>query len=102
VRFSHTLRFTQYDDPECTVIYDLAEVEGGVEFTLTVEKLPVGTKSGKQLVQGGPFIVKTLKTIVEKGRPSFLVRLLYALFALLEPLTPNRCRSERWAVSQQG
>ena len=29
--FAHTFRFTQYDDPECTVIYELKVVPEGVE-----------------------------------------------------------------------
>lgn len=98
-RFSHTLRFTNYDDPPCTVVYDLQEVEGGVEFTLTIEGLPEGTKTAKQMVQGGPFICKTLKSMVEKGRPPLHVSLLYAVFRLLAPvMTPKRCRSENWPM----
>src|SRR6266480_3250448 len=43
-RYAHTFRFTQYDDPPCKVTYDLKEVTGGVEFTLTISDLPEGTK----------------------------------------------------------
>ena len=28
-RFAHTFRFTQYDDPECTVIYEIVAVGDG-------------------------------------------------------------------------
>ncbi len=102
VRLSHTMRFTNYDDPECTVVYDLREVETGVEVTLTVEKLPLGTKSEKQLRQGGPFIVKNLKAIVETGKPTLGARLLYVLFALMAPLNPKRCRSVYWPIPSTG
>ena len=44
-RFSHTFRFTQFDDPPCKVTYELKEVEGGVEFTLISEEVPVDTKT---------------------------------------------------------
>jgi len=97
-RFAHTFRFTCHDDPECKVIYDLAEVDGGTRFTLTIEDLPEGTKTAKQMVQGGPMIVNTLKRVLETGRPGFGIRVLYVLFKVLQPLTPARCRSERWPV----
>jgi uncharacterized protein YndB with AHSA1/START domain len=96
VRYSHTFKFTNYDDPPCTVIYDLREVEGGVEFTLTVEDMPPGTKTTKQMTSGGKFIVNTLKSVVETGRPSLGVRALFVLFKLMEPMGPARSKSERW------
>jgi len=95
-RFSHTMRFTQFDDPECTVIYQLQEKDGGVEFTLTIPDLPVGTKSGKQMNTGGNWICKSLKAIVETGRPPLGTRMLYGLFGLMEPLSPKRTRVENW------
>lgn len=98
-RFAHTFLFTNYDDPECKVIYDLKVVEGGVQFTLTIEDLPRGTRTDKQMTQGGKMIVNTLKAVIETGRPSFGIRMLYILFKLLAPLSPKRCRSEHWPVS---
>lgn len=100
-RFSHTMRFTNYDDPSCTVIYDLQEVEGGVEFTLTIDGLPVGTKTAKQMLQGGPFICKTLKSVVERGRPPLHISMLYTVFRMLAPvMTPKRCLAENWPMPQ--
>ena len=32
-RYAHTFRFTNYDDPECVVRYELEEGDGGVDFT---------------------------------------------------------------------
>ncbi len=95
-RYSHTFRFTQYDDPPCVVTYELREVDGGVEFTLTSEKIPAGTKTAKQMKQGGKLIAETLKSIVETGRPSFGTRLLFVLFKLMEPFSPKTTRSELW------
>jgi uncharacterized protein YndB with AHSA1/START domain len=97
-RFAHTFRFTSYDDPVCKVIYDLEEVDGGVRFTLTIEDLPTGTKTAKQMVQGGTMIVNTLKAVIETGRPSFGVRMLFALFKVMAPFSPKRCRSENWPI----
>jgi uncharacterized protein YndB with AHSA1/START domain len=100
-RYVHTFRFTQYDDPPCTVIHELKEVAGGVEYTLTHENMPIGTKTAKQMNQGGGLIVKTLKSVVERGRPPLGVRILYLLFKVLAPLTPKRCRSENWPLDRK-
>ena len=97
-RFSHTFKFTGYDDPACKVIYDLEQVEGGVQFTLTIENLPAGTKTAKNMVQGGTMIVNTLKRVIETGRPSFGIRMLYVLFKVMGPLSPKRCKSELWPL----
>jgi len=97
-KFSMTFKFTNYDDPECKVTYLLKEVEGGVEFTLISEDMPVGTKTEKQMRSGGDMIVKVLKDIVEKGQPSFGIRLLFGLFKLLEPISPAKCKVENWPL----
>lgn len=97
-RFAHTFRFTNLDDPECRVVYDLVEVEDGVEFTLTITEMPAGTKTAKQMLQGGTMIAGTLKRVIETGRPSLGTRVLFGVFALLAPLTPSKCRSEHWPV----
>lgn len=96
-RFVHTMAFTNYDDPESIVEYDLEEVGDQVRFRLTVT-MPSGTKSAKQMKQGGTMIVNTLKSIVETGKPSFGVRTLYVLFKLLEPMSPKRCKVENWPL----
>ncbi len=98
-RYAHTFRFTSFDDPPCKVIYELKEVAGGVEFTLFLEDMPKGTKTEKQMLQGGTMIVNTLKAVVETGRPSFVTRLLYKLFALLEITSPKKCRVENWPLN---
>lgn len=95
-RYAHTFRFTNFNDAPCMCIYDLEEVAGGVNFTLTCENVPVGTRTAKQMTGGGKMIVNTLKTIVETGRPSLLTRLLYAMFRVMEPMSPKRTRSENW------
>ena len=98
-RLSHTMKFTNYDDPYCQVTYDLREVEGGVEFTLTSEAVPTGSKTHKSMERGGDFIVKTLKTVVEKGNASLMTRLIYRLFGILGPvMTPAVSRSENWPL----
>ena len=97
-RFAHTFRFTQYDDPPCTVVYELRPVEGGVEVSLTVENLPVGTKTGKSMDSGSRSILETLKAVVEQGRPKLGTRLMYALLDRMEFLLPKRCDAKHWPL----
>lgn len=98
-RFSHTFRFTQYDDPECEVLYELEQQDDGTRFRLTVRRAPAGTKTAKQMKQGGTMICNTIKSVLETGRPSAGIRALYLLFGLLAPFTPRRCASENWPVN---
>lgn len=97
-RFAHTFRFTTSDDPPCRVQYDLIEKQGGVEFVMTLTGLAVGAKSTKQMVQGGPMICATLKSLVERGRIPFGTRALYTLFRLLEPMQPSKLKVEHWPL----
>lgn len=101
-RFAHTFRFTQYDDPECEVIYELKEVDGEVECTLTVDRMPVGTRTAKDMAGGGSMILKTLKAVVETGRPPFGTRLMYWMFDHMEFVLPKRTRSEHWPMETGG
>lgn len=101
-RYSHTMRFTDLDDPESVVTYELREIEGGVEFTLTTEQVPSGTKSEKYMAQGGPYIVDTLKAVCETGRPPFKARMLLGMIRVMGPFTPKRCRSEHWPLEETG
>ena len=97
-RFAHTHQFTQHGDPFCTVVYDLKKVDAGVEVTLTVENIPAGTKSAKEMIKGGDFILKNLKAIVETGRPPLGTRVMYAMFGALEFVLPAKSKSENWPL----
>ncbi len=97
-RFAHTFRFTNFDDPPCRVVYELRPVDAGTEFVMRIENLTPGTKTAKQMVQGAGLITGTLKNVLENGRPSLGVRMLFVLFKVLGPLTPKKCRSEHWPV----
>ena len=97
-KFSHTFRFTNYDDPASVVTYELEPVDGKVQVTLTITDLPEGTKSAKQMVQGGKMIVSVLKSVIETGKPKFGTRMLFVLFKVMQPLSPKKCLSENWPV----
>jgi uncharacterized protein YndB with AHSA1/START domain len=99
-RFSHTMKFTAYDDPVCRVTYELKETPAGVEFTLTSEEVPAGTRTAKDMARGGDFIAGTLKAVVENGRPPLGTRLLYVLFGLLAFFNPKKSRTEHWPLEQ--
>ncbi|MEM8815551.1 MAG: SRPBCC domain-containing protein [Pseudomonadota bacterium] len=99
-RYSHTFKFTNYDDPPCTVSYELKEVDGGTEFLLITTNVPAGTKTEKGMAQGGPFIVNTFKSIVETGRPTFGGRLMLGLMGLFEPFSPKVSKSENWSFDK--
>jgi uncharacterized protein YndB with AHSA1/START domain len=99
-RFVHTHRFTQHDDPMCKVTYELKPVTGGVEVTLTVDDLPLGTKTENEMRRGGDFILRNLKAIVESGRPPLGTRLMYAAFGALEFVLPKRTRTANWPLER--
>ena len=99
-RYAHTFKFTAYDDPPCTVTYELKEVEGGVELSLITTNVPAGTRTEKGMSQGGTFIVETLKSVVENGKPSFSGRMMLGVMGLFQPFTPKSCRSENWSFDK--
>ncbi len=95
-RYAHTFKFTGHDDPPCTVTYDLKETPEGVEFSLITTNVPAGTKTEKGMAQGGKFIVDTLKSVAETGRPSFGGRMMLGMMGLFQPFTPKVCKSDNW------
>jgi uncharacterized protein YndB with AHSA1/START domain len=97
-RFAHLHRFTQMDDPACKVTYELKPVTGGIEVTLTVDDMPLGTKTAKSMGSGGDFILKNLKAIVETGRPPLGTRLMYWMFDHMEFVLPKKTKTENWPL----
>lgn len=100
-RYSHTFKFTELDDPWCTVHYVLKEVEGGTEFTLINENVPAGTKTEKYMTQGGDFITTNIKAIAETGRPTAGGRFALLMIGLFGVFTPARCKSENWPLDRK-
>jgi uncharacterized protein YndB with AHSA1/START domain len=100
-RFAHLHRFTTLDDPVCKVTYELKRVAGGIEVTLAVDDMPVGTSTEKRMMKGGDFILRNLKAIVEKGRAPLGTRLLYAMFGALEFMLPARTRTAHWPLAKR-
>jgi uncharacterized protein YndB with AHSA1/START domain len=98
--FSMTFRFTNYDDPECIVRHELKDLGGSTEYTLTSEQVPAGTKTEKQMTQGGKFIAETLKSVIEKGRPPMGTRMILMMIKMFAPFTPKVCRAENWPMKK--
>ncbi|MEM8919244.1 MAG: SRPBCC domain-containing protein [Pseudomonadota bacterium] len=98
-RYAHSFKFTQFEDPPCTVTYDLKESGGVTEFTMITENVPAGTKTEKSMAQGGPFITGNLKALVETGSPLLSGKMVTWLGPLMGFMTPRQCRSEYWPLS---
>ena len=99
-RYSHTFKFTAYDDEPCTVSYELKQTDAGVEFLLITENTPEGSQTEKSMDQGGTFIVDALKSLIEKGQPNFKTRMILLMISLAAIFTPGRCKSERWPLKK--
>lgn len=97
-KYKMTFKFTNYDDPVCIVTHELREVEGGTEFTLTAEQVPVGTKTEKQMGGGGKIITSTLKSCVETGKPTALAKFIMISGQLFEFMSPKASLSKNWPM----
>jgi uncharacterized protein YndB with AHSA1/START domain len=100
-KYSMTFKFTDVDEPICKITHELKEVDGGTEFTLTSEEVPVGTKTEKKMAQGGQFIVNCLKKYVETGKPNFLGRFIMVMNKLTGFMAPKSCLSENWPLDKK-
>jgi uncharacterized protein YndB with AHSA1/START domain len=100
-RYVHSHRFTQYDDPICRVSYELKPVGDGVEVTLRVLDMPLGTPTAKSMAGSGgaPMILATLKAICETGKPGLGTRAMYWLFGRMEFVLPARTKAEHWPLA---
>ncbi len=98
-RFSHAINFTMAaGEPPARTTYELMEVPGGTELTLTSEAFD-GTKTAK-MAKSGQFIVDTIKAQIETGRPTFGARMMLMLSPLVGLFTAASCRSEHWPLSR--
>lgn len=100
-RYAHSFKFTSLDDPMCVVRYVLKEVDGGTEFTLISEGVPLGTKSEKYMTSGSKFIADNLKAWVETGKPTPGGRFALFMMGLAAFMTPARCRAENWPFDRK-
>jgi len=100
-KFSMTFKFTNFSDAVCKVTHELKEVEGGTEYTLTSENIPVGTKTEKNMAQGGKIISSTLKSVVETGKPTFMARFIMVMGQMFEFMSPKQSLSSNWPMDKR-
>lgn len=97
-RFSHTLCHTRFRDPAFVVVYELREAGIDTELTLTLEDLPLGTRSARQAMREAQQVVATLKRLVEKGEPDVMARVRHIWASLMEFSLPADMLAERWPI----
>jgi uncharacterized protein YndB with AHSA1/START domain len=100
-KYSMTFKFTNFDDAVCIVTHELKEVEGGTEYTLTSDRVPVGTKTEKQMASGGKIITSTLKSMVETGKPTSMARFIMVMGKLFAFASPKQCLSSEWPMEKR-
>lgn len=100
-KFSMTFKFTNLDDAVCKVTHELREVEGGTEYTLISEQIPVGTKTEKNMTGGAKIITSTLKSCVERGKPTMTARMIMIMGRLFGFMTPKKSLSSNWPMDRK-
>ena len=99
--YSMTFKFTNFEDAVCKITHELEEVDGGTQYTLIAENVPVGTKTEKQMKGGGKIITSTLKAVVETGKPPLLARFIMRSSTMLQFLSPKASLSENWPMEKK-
>ena len=100
-KYSMTFKFTNFDDAVCKIIHELKEVDGGTEYTLTAEGVPVGTKTEKQMQGGGKIITTTLKSCVETGKPTTMASFIMLMGKLFGFMSPKQTLSTNWPMEKK-
>ncbi|MEM7456932.1 MAG: SRPBCC family protein [Planctomycetota bacterium] len=100
-KYSMTFKFTNFDDAVCMVIHELKEVEGGTEYTLTSKDIPVGTKTEKNMKQGGTFITNELKYNVETGKATTMAKFIMFMGKMTGFLSPKSSLSSNWPMDRK-
>lgn len=97
-QYAHTFQMTHIDEPPCKVTYDLVEVAGGTEFSLTIENALEGGKLVKEMVGAQTFIGTNLKALAETGRPALSGRMVGLLSPIFGLLAKKHQRVENWPL----
>ena len=100
-KYSMTFKFTNFNDAVCKVTHELREIDGVTEYTLTSEDVPVGTKTEKNMKQGGQIITTTLKSCVETGKPTSMARFIMVMGKLFGFMSPKQSLSSNWPMDRR-
>lgn len=93
-RFVHTFRFTRMDEAETLVTYELEPEGKGTRLTVFHTGFTAAPKTRKMVRGGWPFILRNLKSMIERGVLPFSSRLKYMLMKAMLPLLPGKKRWE--------
>ncbi len=98
--YAQTFKFTTDDAAPCKVTYTLKEVEGGVEFCLITENVPMGTATEKSMASGGQWITTNLKAYLETGKVKFGAQMMLGMMSLMGPFAPKATRIANWPLGK--
>lgn len=93
-RMVHTYRFTDLDESETLVTWQLDEIPTGVRVTVTHGRFTDQTGTHKRVDGGWAFILKTLKAVLETGKPPLVARLAYGAMSALSFMQPKKTLAE--------
>lgn len=97
-RFSHTLCYTRFRDPAFVVDYELRDARTDVELTLTLDDLPLGTRTSRQALRDAGRVLRNLKQVVENGELALMGRVRHIWASLMEFSLPADTLAERWPL----
>lgn len=97
-RYAHTFQMTNIDEPPCTVTYELAEKDGGTEFSLIITDAVAGSKLHKEMVGAQGYIAKNLKAMAETGKPAFSGRMVVLMAPVIALLAKKKQGIEHWPL----
>lgn len=93
-RMVHTYRFTDLDESETLVTWQLDAIPDGVRVTVTHSRFTDQTSTHKRVEGGWKWILNTLKAVLETGRAPLKVRLAYGLMGALSFMQPKKTLAE--------
>ena len=68
-RLSYSFEFPAFGDKPSRVTYSIEETEMGLKLTLLHDQFESETTTYKEVIDGWPFILSGLKTVIETGNP---------------------------------
>lgn len=89
-RMVHTYRFTDLDESETVVTWQLDAIPAGVRVTVTHSRFTDQNGTHGRVKGGWNWILQTLKSVLETGRAPLKVRVLYGLMGAMSFLQPKK------------
>ncbi len=97
--YAHTFKMTNIEGDPCKVTYELAEKDGGTEFSLIIEEAIEGSKLHKEMLDAQGFIAKNLKALAETGKPAFSGKMVGIMAPVIAAFAKKEQRIEHWPLS---